>query len=390
LIHAFYSGVQLTSQLEIGQVLAIGEQRNITIDGVRGYLALGVLCHHFLINWLYALTAKWGEPPITFFKNAGPVGVSVFFMITAFLFYGKLVRNDGKVRWRALYTGRILRLTPMYLVSVALVLAVVGAYTNFSAAVSYSDLVAQIATWATFTLFGAPDVNGYHDTQFIIAGVTWSLRYEWLFYLCLPLMAAALRLARLSNAQRVAVLGLSLLVVEMASSYATSGFLGKLGAFLAGMVAYELHSRDWLARFATSRLANVVSGAALALALFLPLQRYGAGQILLALAAFTLIAAGNDLFGILRTRLSIKLGEASYSIYLLHGIFLHLLFAAIIHPRFDLHSLWIWSLLPVSIIAVSIVSTYTYRFVEQPFINLGRPRAKISPEGELTTREVAP
>ena len=105
--------------------------RHATIDGIRGYLAIAVLCHHFLIAWIFFQTGVWAKPPVTVVANLGPVAVCLFFMVTAFLFYGKLTQRHA-LAWSSLYRGRLLRLTPMYFVSVSLVLAIVLVETNFT------------------------------------------------------------------------------------------------------------------------------------------------------------------------------------------------------------------------------------------------------------------
>ncbi|HJV92404.1 MAG TPA: hypothetical protein VJ572_02960, partial [Azonexus sp.] len=53
-------------------------------------------------------------------------------------------------------------------------------------------------------------------------------------------------------------------------------------------------------------------------------------QILMLSATFVIIAAGNGCFGLLTNRLSRTLGEMAYSIYLLHGVLLFVLFRFII------------------------------------------------------------
>jgi peptidoglycan/LPS O-acetylase OafA/YrhL len=52
-----------------------------------------------------------------------------------------------------------------------------------------SQLLKNALHWLAFTVFQAPDLNGFNPTSLIVAGVTWSLPYEWFFYLCLPVLA---------------------------------------------------------------------------------------------------------------------------------------------------------------------------------------------------------
>ena len=63
------------------------------IDGLRGYLALLVFIHHFEITWYWHNTGEWSSPP---YLNFGTVGVSIFFMITGYLFVHKILTNRRK------------------------------------------------------------------------------------------------------------------------------------------------------------------------------------------------------------------------------------------------------------------------------------------------------
>src|SRR5664279_3379456 len=46
----------------------------------------------------------------------------------------------------------------------------------------------EICSWSTFTVVGKPPINHTTYMDFITAGVTWTLIYEWLFYLSLPII----------------------------------------------------------------------------------------------------------------------------------------------------------------------------------------------------------
>ena len=100
-----------------------------TIDGLRGYLALAVFLSHSSIWYFYVHSGRWDVPPSNFYTHLGQSSVALFFMITGFLFWSKLL--DGRARpidWSRLYFSRLFRLVPLYLVSVAC-LIVVSLYT---------------------------------------------------------------------------------------------------------------------------------------------------------------------------------------------------------------------------------------------------------------------
>jgi len=169
------------------------EGRFATIDGLRGYLAFFVFLHHSCIWYFYLRTSEFGAPPTNFMANIGRASVSLFFMITGFLFSTKLINDKEKgIDWIKLYVSRILRLTPLYLFAMLLLFGTVAVVSDFTLTQSPVTVAVNALRWIGFSSFGEPDLNGIEGTNLILSGVPWSLAYEWAFYLCLPLLAVAL------------------------------------------------------------------------------------------------------------------------------------------------------------------------------------------------------
>jgi len=84
--------------------------RNESIDGLRGFLALGVFIHHCAVTWYYKQSGIWNVPPSNFYTELGQASVALFFMITAFLFWGKVIDKGSSIDWRSLYLGCVVRL----------------------------------------------------------------------------------------------------------------------------------------------------------------------------------------------------------------------------------------------------------------------------------------
>jgi peptidoglycan/LPS O-acetylase OafA/YrhL len=102
-----------------------------TIDGLRGFLALGVFFHHAAIYHQYLLTGDWALPPSRFYANLGQGGVSVFFMITGYLFWTQVLKAKGRLNLLKLYIGRTFRIVPLYLLLAFFVLLSVGFITGW-------------------------------------------------------------------------------------------------------------------------------------------------------------------------------------------------------------------------------------------------------------------
>lgn len=333
-----------------------------TIDGLRGYLALFVFLHHSSIWYFYAHGDRWQAPPSNLFTLFGEGGVAMFFMITGFLFFGKLLdRAHGRVDWIRLYVSRFLRLVPLYAFAMLLLFLVVAVETGWRLHEPLSRVLGEAAAWLGFTIRGNPDLNGFADTVRIIAGVTWSLPYEWFFYFSLPLIGIALSI-RPSIPFLLLALGASILV---AAGFWRPGFI-HAGAFLGGIIAAVLvRSREFRA-FAGAPWASalVLLSTAALVALFPGATSTGA-TVLLAVV-FAIVAGGCTVFGALATPASRLLGDIAYSVYMLHGIALFVLFrwahlqAAALSPA--AHWLAIVLLAPVLVAGCYA----TYRLIEKP------------------------
>src|SRR5207302_5329977 len=97
--------------------------RFTSLDGLRGYLAFGVFIHHGSVWYIFLHTSEWNVPPSYVYTNIGQASVALFFMITGFLFWSKLLRgHEEPINWYRLYLSRLLRLVPLYTLAVTLVL----------------------------------------------------------------------------------------------------------------------------------------------------------------------------------------------------------------------------------------------------------------------------
>src|SRR4051812_45213259 len=82
--------------------------KHLSIDGLRGYLAFFVFLHHSAIWYFYLRASVWTLPPSHLYTHFGHSGVALFFMITGFLFFLKLIEARTKpIDWIKLYVARI-------------------------------------------------------------------------------------------------------------------------------------------------------------------------------------------------------------------------------------------------------------------------------------------
>ncbi|WNZ80065.1 acyltransferase [Pseudomonas sp. P105] len=337
--------------------------RFVTIDGLRGYLAFFVFLHHSCIWYYYLQSGNWALPPSRLFVHFGQVSVALFFMITGFLFFNKLLEGrKGGFDWLRLYVSRFLRLMPLYLFFIVILFIIVWVVTKDGPAQPLEKNLIGALKWIGFRVFGAPDLNGLLGTRYINAGVTWTLPYEWFFYLFLPVIALVV-----GSRPPFQYLCLTVLAIYIFNLYGYSVDFGWL--FLGGMGASILVRYDRFTTFAASKLAAcIVVGALAFTVMHYPTIYSGSEPRLLLVVAFCLVAGGNNLFGLLELKVSRAMGEMAYSIYLLHGVLLFVLFKFVfgsVSAR-QLTPLQYWAVI-VSIVPVLILFCgLTFRLIEKP------------------------
>ena len=339
--------------------------RFTSIDGLRGYLAFFVFLHHSSIWYFYLRSDQWKVPPSNLYTHFGQSSVAIFFMITGFLFFSKLI--DGRRRdldWGKLFVSRFMRLVPLYLFAMFLLFFVVGLLSHGLFNEPATHLVKCAIKWLGFTVLGSPNLNGINHTSIIVAGVTWSLPYEWLFYFSLPLLAI---FVGLKPPPVYLAFGL-VCVVLMASTWHPG--LHHLFSFLGGIVASILVRSHSFRQFSAKNTSSLLVLCLIATTIIIFHSAYGIIPTTLLSLAFSLIAGGNSLFGILVNPTSRTLGEMAYSIYLLHGIILFVIFNFFIGQNeaksYSAINHW---LLIVYVTPPLILSSYcTFRLIERPAI----------------------
>jgi peptidoglycan/LPS O-acetylase OafA/YrhL len=338
-----------------------------SIDGLRGFLALGVFVFHMVLMRRYLVEGIWESPQGHFYAVIGPVGVSVFFMLTGYLFWTRLLRTRGRPGWVRLYIGRLFRIGPMYLAVVLAMLAIVAARSDFALREPAAAVASQALQWLALGLIDTqPDVNG-EVARHVLAGVTWTLWYEWVFYGSLLAWAVVARWRR-----HLAAVLLALLACLAAKRFGHVDALGFGALFTIGMaVGSWRHARP------ASRLSepvwSAIGGLCLVGACAAPGTGYGSVAGLLLGGFFLAVCSGATLFGLLRTRAAQRLGTVSYSLYLMQGLVLAVMLAIGPVARFALSSPLAWWVMgTASAVLLVLAATAGYLWIERPGIALGR------------------
>lgn len=330
--------------------------RHGTVDGLRGFLALAVFGAHAVNMYGLHALARWDTPGPSFYGSAAEAGVSLFFMITAFLFWTRVLRSGSSFDARGFLEGRVRRILPMYLASVVLAVMVVLSASETFLPGGAMAFARELRAWFSFGFLDMGDLNGLPRARSVNA-VYWTLAYEWMFYLLLPLLALYARgWKALALVAVVAIFGKQSPIVLN---------------FLFGALGAELMHRGWLRGWFASPKVSVIPLAFLAAALYGPWTTvYGVVPEALLFVFFLFVLDGNSLFGLLRTRAARFLGMVSYSIYLIHCVLLYAIVHAINAAAGVEHldATQYWTLAATAAVGTVLLSALTYRYIEYPFI----------------------
>ncbi len=337
--------------------------RFASLDGLRGYLAFGVFIHHGAVWYQFLRTGEWERPTSPLYSNLGQASVALFFMITGFLFWSKLLRGRSEpIDWSKLYLSRILRLTPLYAIAVILVVVTVGILTDFHLTEPLLLFAKNVMKWVTFTFKGPPNLNGVDRTFVIIAGVTWTLPYEWLFYFALPLMGILVGAVATKRLLIGSVLTVSWVAYQIRPEWI------HLAAFGGGIAAALLVHFNCIHPCVRGGWSSLVASAALLVAVTCFPNASEPLPLLLLTMAFVIIVGGNTIFGVLAWPASHFLGQLTYSVYLLHGIILFWVFRFGVGftnaASFSLLTHWatVWACIPIVLCTCYV----TFRWIELP------------------------
>jgi len=346
-----------------------GESRYASIDGLRGYLAFGVFVHHSVITWIFLRTGVFEFPPSNFYSMLGQGSVALFFMITGFLFWSRLLTQGRQHDWLAFGVSRVFRLYPLYLPLMLAVFVTVFYLQDWQLKEPVSQLLKQSLLWLTFD---RPDVNQYPQTGMLISNVTWTLAYEVFFYLALPL--AALVFVYRGNWRQVVLCLIGIYALYQLVGWEHSLKKHFLASFLGGITAAYWVRRPQLVAWSRTTLASIIALAALALAFTAFNRAFKTAPLFLLSLFFVIVASGNTLFGALKPRSIRWLGEISYSTYLLHGFVLWLMVQRLpLLLHLDARETWVYlPLMAACTCLLILISSATFLYIEQPGMNAGK------------------
>ena len=352
--------------------------KTLSLDGLRGILASSVFFHHAYISYLYFRTGEWIPPASRFYAQLGPTAVTMFFFISGFLFWRKMLRDPIHVGTRRLIPNRARRILPAYLLAIFMLFVMVAFMSNFQLRQPIHTVAEETLFWLLCGLpfLAGPITNGFISMP-LTGGIYWTLALEWIFYFLLPLLAWFRPLRRFLLCVLLAVVAsFALTFVHVTNPYLDNlhytlqRFVHMFYAgFAIGMLAaYGLPS-ERVNHFLQSRWMTIVGIVLIATQMFFVPANYTFQEPLLVAPIFFMVVAGNSFFGLLTSRAFRALGAVSYSLYVLHGLLLHMLVTLLnhFHPIVAMDPLAYWGYMLVAGLMITFCAILSYRFVEKPF-----------------------
>lgn len=362
------------------------------LDGLRGLAVVMVLAWHFIGSMM---DRSAGAVPEFIYAATifGRTGVDLFFVLSGFLIIGILADERGKPGlFRTFYARRLVRIHPPYIVLIILYwacYAATGPNAAFNAAPTF---LVQLLAQLTFTWNWL--MARYNDGIASGFSVTWSVAIEEWFYLIFPAIIVATPRKALPSLllciASASAIGRATFYTMRPDLYMAPYVLMPFrldGLAIGGLLALAYRDRRLWDRIAVNRAAiwkATVIMAALVPVLIgvlrnkLPFHMYTWGHAFLAATGCLMIASvllfeGTDRVRLLRTPILRSAGKISYTLYLLHPLFLSLLF--VVAGRREMVASVADAALAASALVIAVAASWlSYWVIEKPLRDVGRTR----------------
>ena len=372
------------------------------LDGVRGLAILLVLVWHYVISAVAVEPFSWQAYALVPFRLMW-TGVDLFFVLSGFLIGGILYDAKGTdTYYRTFYLRRIHRITPLYLVWVALF--VVGLYLSRFTKNDHLHAIfnSEVPAWS-YLLFLQNFFMSSHKAfgpQWM--GITWSLAIEEQFYLLLPLFIRRFRF------KGIACLALTSIILapvfRTVLSIHGNPLIGPyvllparadaLGfGVLVALACRSEAAWQWLAshRGLLFRVFILLGSGVVYLTLK-PAGLYTVGLTWIAgfyATGLTLVVVnpGSVESAFFRGRALVQLGTLAYGVYLIHQGINYLFHYALLGAEPSINNWPALSVTVLSLIVVMLVSSLSWRLYERPLIRRAHSRYRYRTNSERDQAE---
>ncbi|MCC4105228.1 acyltransferase family protein [Serratia ureilytica] len=351
------------------------------LDGLRGLMALWVVAGHAY----EAIPSMTKIIPITLLND---FAVDVFIVLSGFVIFNLL--NKGKLSYKKYITQRWMRLFPIYLVVLAASISSMYFYREILTIAPFSPStehrIYQVDTYLSnqishllphiFLLQGVIPERILPLAGTTIVGQAWSASVEWQFYLIAPVLFVFLSKLMASPSNRAFLLAFSFLVVmillsKILHNKAFAG--GSMASFLIGFISFFFY-RDILPSITLAKLKTI--SFLVVVSSILLLKKDCIGYVIWFVTFFAVLIGmkserGNLITKSFDNKIMQIVGKVSYSVYMVHMLVIY--FSLYLFVALEVNvGFGYLMLVPISIIVSLIISMVTFKFIEQPMMNLGK------------------
>ncbi len=327
------------------------------IDGLRGIAAVCVICAH---SWRVTMSGVTNDEifkqDMYYHANLGAIGVQMFFCITGFLFFNKIIR-DKNINWNSFFISRIKRLVPLYAFVCSIIAVTMLFMINFHID---SNFLFQTVKVFSFGFYGTKyNIDG-HELGHSLT-MFWTLTYEWKFYFFLPLVAACMSNKKIKNIFiLISIIWLIVFLFHDKGVLYNYFLTGGLCAYIKNKFNPS-ENRAFTFIFVAAVIVNLLS-------IYINDDPYSILRyVLSSVLFFSVIFASPKILKVNALRF---LGEISYSTYLTHA-FLFYFCGEVIKKVINLGDSSVIVTLSIAVIMsffITLISSLTFKYIEHPFI----------------------
>ncbi|WP_224970341.1 acyltransferase family protein [Acinetobacter oleivorans] len=344
-----------------------------SINGIRGLLASLVMFSHLFkdltlyqgIKWKYDKDyyqiIGWGNQAL----NTGKIGVAIFFMISGYLFYQLLLKQEKQLNIKRFFYNRFTRIYPLYFFAILFCTS----YLLLTAEYNLDfHLLKKILSW--FLFLGPYDGLRIVD---MTHGVEWTLKLEILLYISIPILFYIFSKIQNLYLRHFFIISsiIAIFIIGFILRVYGKVYIDPRAAlcFYMGYIAIEIKNQKTkvLYSFFNGKFAALLSILLFISTFFISSHNFFYFYLIFSCGfLFISLACDNNLFGLLNAQPLQVMGEISYSIYLLHGIILYFFIALLNY--FGVRNIYLLLILiPCYFYCVYTLSTITFLQIEKRF-----------------------
>lgn len=357
----FVSWAYLSIERKV-HINSIQDQGNrlVFLDGLRGIASVFVLANHsvymFKSNGIKLENINYSDYSMV--GQFGAFGVQVFFCLTGFLFFSKIINQSNRLKIIPFISARVKRLFPSYifstLVVIILAFVITGKYSI------YENINSILKMFSFGFLGNRVPINGW--STYTLRAEVWTLPYEWMFYGFILLIGITYKL----KAIRYSLILLTLYVIF----FKIDGwvlwphfFTGLIAAIIVKNISHIKKIND------NHYFLSIILFFIVFASICYNSKMYTMDKYILASIVFLFVVISKP--KILNNKYLVFIGDYSYSLYLMHLP----IFAVILRPLNKLVELnkinEIEYLIMIFITSIfsSLISIFVYKKIEMMLSN---------------------